>query len=175
MHAVVSLFDKNDHNVRSLSGKLEKTLGTHLYSMMPDPHLSYQGATKYHSAKLEGRLRRFARRTRRFQVRAGGLEIFTGFTPTLYTPIVWTIELSRFQLSLWKSTSSTGSGLNPYYKPEVWVPHMTLARGISERTLTKAIRSLCRKEIGLEIKIDNLTIIEFDGKVHSVRSKFQLR
>jgi len=65
--------------------------------------------------------------------------------------------------------------LNPYYKPEVWVPHMTLARGISERTLTKAIRSLCRKEIGLEIKIDNLTIIEFDGKDHIVRSKFQLR
>src|SRR3989449_8622056 len=69
MHAVVSLFDKNDHNVRSLSGKLEKTLGTHLYSMMPDPHLSYQGATKYHSAKLEGRLRRFARRTDRKSTR----------------------------------------------------------------------------------------------------------
>ncbi len=175
MHAVVSLFDKNDHSVRSLSGELEKTLGTRLYSMMPDPHLSYQGATKYNFAKLESRLRRFARRTRRFRVRAGGLGIFTGFTPTLYTPIVRTIGLSRFQLSLWKSISSTGSGLNPYYKPEAWVPHITLARGISERTLTKAIRSLCRKEIELDIKIDNLAVIEFDGKAHIVRSKFQLR
>jgi 2'-5' RNA ligase len=175
MHAVVSLFDKNDHNVRSLSEELEKTLGTRLYSMMPDPHLSYQGATKYNFAKLEGQLRRFAQRTHRFRVRAGGLGIFTGFTPTLYTPIVRTIELSRFQLSLWKSISSTGSGLNPYYKPEAWVPHITLARSISERTLTKAIRSLSRKEIELDVKIDNLTVIEFDGKVHSVRSKFQLR
>jgi 2'-5' RNA ligase len=175
MHAVVSLFDKNDRSVRSLSGELEKTLGTRVYSMMPDPHLSYQGATKYNFAKLEGQLRRFAKRTHRFRVRAGGLGIFTGFTPTLYTPIVRTIELSRFQLSLWKSISSTGSGLNPYYKPEAWVPHITLARGISERTLTKAIRSLARKEIELDLKIDNLTVIEFDGKAHIVRSKFQLR
>ena len=174
MHAVVSLFDKNDHSVRSLSGELEKILGKRLYSMMPDPHLSYQGATKYNFAKLEGRLRRFARRTRRFRVRAGGLGIFTGFTPTLYAPIVRTIGLSRFQLSLWKSISFTGSGLNPYYKPEAWVPHITLARGISERTLTKAIRSLCRKEIELDLKIDNLTVIEFDGKAHTIRSKFPL-
>jgi 2'-5' RNA ligase len=75
---------------------------------------------------------------------------------------------------LWKSISSTGSGLNVLYGPEAWVPHITLARGISERTLTKAIRNLSRKEIEVDIEIDNLTIIEFDGKVYSVRSKFQL-
>ena len=174
MNAVVSLFDKNDHSVRSLSGELEKILGRHVYSRMPELHLSYQGATKYNSAKLENQLRGIAKRTRRFRVHAGGLGIFTGLTPILYIPVVRTIELSRFQLSLWKSVSSTGSGLNPLYRPEAWVPHITLARGISERTLTKAIRSLSRKEIELDIEIDNLTIIEFDGKVHSVRSKFQL-
>src|SRR3989441_9719310 len=174
MHAVVSLFDNNDHSVRSLSGELEKTLGTRLYSMMSDPHLSYQGATKYNFAKLENQLRRIAKRTRRFRVHAGGLGIFTGLTPILYIPVVRTIELSRFQLSLWKSVSSTGSGLNPYYKPEAWVAHITLAREIGRRTLSKAIGSLSRKEIELDIRIDNLTIIEFDGEAHRVRSKFQL-
>src|SRR5712691_8530246 len=174
MNAVVSLFDKNDHSVRSLSGDLEEVLGRHVYSRMPELHLSYQGATKYNFANLENQLCRIAKRTRRFRVHAGGLGIFTGFTPTLYIPVVRTIELSRFQLSLWKSVSSTGSGLNALYRPEAWIPHITLARGISERTLTKAIRSLSRKENELDIEIDNLTIIEFDGKVHSVRSKFQL-
>jgi len=118
MHAVVSLFDNNDHSVRSLSGELERILGTRLYSMMPDPHLSYQGATKYNFAKLENQLRRIAKRTRRFRIHASGLGIFTGLTPIHYIPVVRTIELSRFQLSLWKRVSSTGSGLNPYYKPE---------------------------------------------------------
>ena len=175
MHAVVSLFDGNNRIVRSLSGDLEKTLGTRLYSMMADPHLSYQGATKYNFAKLEDQLRRFAKRTRRFRVHAGGMGIFTGFTPTLYIPVVRTPELSRFQLSLWKSISSTGSGLNPYYEPEAWVPHITLAQGISERTLTRVVLSLARKEIELDIKIDNLAVIEFDGKAHRVHSKVQLR
>ena len=118
MHAVVSLFDKKDHNVRTLSGELEKILERHVYSRMPELHLSYEGATKYNFAKLENQLRRIAKRTRRFRVHAGGLGIFTGLTPILYIPVVQTIELSRFQLSLWKSVSSTGSGLNPYYKPE---------------------------------------------------------
>ena len=174
MHAVVSLFDKNDHSVRSLSGELERILGTRLHSMMPDPHLSYQGATKYNFAKLENQLRRIAKRTRRFRIHASGLGIFTGLTPIHYIPVVRTIELSRFQLSLWKRVSSTGSGLNPYYKPEAWVAHITLAREIGRRTLSKAIGSLSRKEIELDIRIDNLTIIEFDGEAHRVRSKFQL-
>src|SRR6266581_8176489 len=174
MHAVVSLFDKNYHSVRSLSRELEKILGRHVYSRMPELHLSYQGATKYNFAKLEGQLRRIAKRTHRFRVHAGGLGIFTGLTPILYIPVVRTIELSRFQLSLWKSVSSTGSGLNALYRPEAWVPHITLAGEIGRGTLSKAIGSLSRKEIELDIRIDNLTIIEFDGEAHRVRSKFQL-
>lgn len=153
---------------------MEENLGARLYDTMPDPHLSYQGATKYNFAKLEVLLRRFVKRTGRFRVHAGGLGVFTGFTPTLYIPVVRIPELSRFQLSLWKSLSSSGSGLSPYYRPEAWVPHITLARGVSERTLTKVIGTLCRKEIELDIKIDNLAIIAFDGKSHTVRSKFQL-
>jgi 2'-5' RNA ligase len=154
---------------------LEKNLGKRFYTKMPVPHISYQGATNYNFSKLEHKLRSFVKHTSRFRILAGGLGVFTGFTPTLYIPVVRTSELSELQLALWKSVSSTGSGLNPLYKPEAWVPHITLARGISERPLTKAIRSLSRKEVELDLKIDNLAIIEFDGKAHSVRSKFQLR
>src|SRR2546425_10949548 len=86
MHGVVSLFDKKDHNVRTLAGELEKILERHVYSRMPELHLSYEGATKYNFAKLENHLRRIAKRTRRFRVHAGGLGIFTGLTPILYHP-----------------------------------------------------------------------------------------
>jgi 2'-5' RNA ligase len=153
---------------------LKKSLGTRVYAKMPDPHISYQGATNYNFPKLEQRLLSFAKRTSRLRIRAGGLGVFTGLTPTLYIPVVRTSELSKLHLALWKGISSMGSGLNPLYKTEAWVPHITLARGISERTLTKAIRSLSRKEIELDLKIDNVAIIEFDGEAHTVRSKFQL-
>jgi len=127
MHAVVSLLDqKNARIVSSLSKELEKTLGL----QGPQPHISYQGATEYDFAKLENRLDRFVKRNRRLRVLAGGLGVFSGFTPTLYIPVVRTPELSKFQMSLWRTISPAASGISPYYKPESWVPHVTLARDI---------------------------------------------
>jgi 2'-5' RNA ligase superfamily len=176
MHAIVSLLDeKNDRTVRSLSDELEKTFGVHAQFRTPDPHFSYQGATNYSLPRLERRLDRFARRSRRFRVHAGGLGLFTGFTPVLYIPVVRTPELSKFHLSLWRTVSSTGSGISPYYKPESWVPHITLAQGgIDQRTLPKVMGKLCRKELELDITVDNLAIIFFDGEKHALRSRFQL-
>src|SRR3989441_1967181 len=98
-------------------------------------------------------------------------EYSPGLPPFSTIPVVRTTELSRFQLSLWKSVSSTGSGLNPYYKPEAWVAHITLAREIGRRTFSKAIGGLSRKEIELELEIDKLAIIEVDGEAHRGRSK----
>src|SRR5215467_13806614 len=102
MHAVVSFLDKkSSRTVRSVSKKLEKTLGVHA----PDPHISYQGATDYNFEKLENRLQQFARRSPEFRVPAGGVGLFSGFTPTLYIPVVRTQELSKFHLSLWRAIS----------------------------------------------------------------------
>jgi 2'-5' RNA ligase len=171
MHAVVSLLDKkSDRTVRSLSKELEKTLGV----QAPDPHISYQGATKYNFVKLERSLQRFARSSRRFRVPAGALGLFTGFTPTLYIAVVRTPELSKFQFALWRRIFSAASDVSPYYKPDYWVPHITLARDIDYRKLTKVIGRLSRKELELDIVVDNLAVIFYDGETHSLRSKFQL-
>jgi len=171
MHAVVSFLDKkSDRTVRSISKELEKTLGV----QAPEPHISYQGATKYKFVKLEGRLQRFAKSSRRFRVRASGLGLFTGFTPTLYIPVVRTPELSKFQFSLWRRIFSTASNVSPYYKPDFWVPHITLAGGFDYRRLAEVIGRLSRKELELEIVVDNLAVIFYDGETHSLLSKFQL-
>ncbi len=171
MHAVVSLLDKKSNRaVRSLSKELEKTLGV----QAPDPHISYQGATEYNFAKLENNLRRFARRSRRFRVQAGGIGLFSGFTPTLYIPVVRTPELSKFHLSLWRTISSAASGISPYYKMEFWVPHITLARDIDYRKISKVISLLSRKELDLDIIVDNLAVIFYDGETHNLRSKIPI-
>ncbi len=171
MHAVVSLLDKKSGRiVRPLSKELEKTLGV----QAPDPHISYQGATDYNFAKLEKNLRRLSRLNRRFRVHAGGLGLFSGFTPTLYIPVVRTPALSKFHLSLWRTISSTASGVSPYYKPEFWVPHITLAREIDYRKIPKVVGWLSRKELELDIIVDNLAIIFYDGDNHTLRSKFRL-
>ncbi len=151
MHAVVSLLDKKSSRaVRSLSKELEKTLGV----QAPDPHISYQGATDYNFVKLENNLRRFARRSHRFRVHAGGVGLFSGFTPTLYIPVVRTPA--------------------PYYKIEFWVPHITLARDIDYRKISKVISLLSRKELDLDIIVDNLAVIFYNGVTHDLRSKIPI-
>ena len=171
MHAVVSLLDtKSGRIVRSLSKELEKTLGV----QAPDPHISYQGATDYNFARLENSLKKFSRRSRRFRVPAGGVGLFSGFTPTLYIPVVRTPELSKFHLSLWRTISPAASGISPYYKAEFWVPHITLARDIDYRKIPKVISWLSRKDLELDIIVDNLGVIVYNGETHSLRSKFRL-
>lgn len=174
MHAVVSFLDrKNTRVVRSFSKEVDRALRSHDALGTPVPHISYQGASEYKMEKLEHVLQRFASQSRRFKVHAGGLGIFTGFTPVLYVPVVRTSELSRFHLSLLRRISSNGSGLSEYYEPDLWTPHITIARtGVNQRPLAEIIGRLARKELELDITIDNLAIIHDDKGRYSVRSRF---
>jgi hypothetical protein len=139
MHAVVSFLDrKNDRTVRTLWKQLERAFGIDGVYRTPYPHFSYQGASHYDLKKLESRLQRFASRAKRLTVHAGGLGVFTGFTPVIYIPIVRTLELSRFHEALWNTISPNASRISPHYKPEFWTPHITLAQlGIDGRNLRR--------------------------------------
>ena len=176
MHGVVSLLDeKNSQTVRSLSEKLEETFGVHPRYKTPAPHFSYLVAAEYDFLKLEDSLQKFAQKSRKFRVHAGGLGLFTGSNPVLYIPVVRTAELSRFHSSLSKSIQSVASGVARYYGPESWVPHITLAQGgVNERTLRRVIGGLSRKRLELNIAVDNLAVFRFDGKRHLLGSGFRL-
>src|SRR5437879_13267830 len=136
MYAVVSLLDrKNETIVRSLWKQLEKAFRVHAAYRNPYPHFSYQVAFHYDLKRLESALQRFAARAKKFTIHAGGLGVFTGLTPVVYIPIVRTLELSRFHESLSKKISPTGSAVSPYYAPDLWIPHITLAQwDVGEQT-----------------------------------------
>ena len=174
LHAVVSLFDrKNDRIVRSIWKELERTFHLRGIYKTPYPHFSYQIASDYDLAKLESKLERIARKSKIFKAHASGLGIFSGLAPVLYIPVVRTMELSRFHESLWKIISPAASGIAPYYRPEVWTPHITLAQwDIDERNLPNIVGRLSARELKLEIKVDNLAIIFDDGTTQTVHSRF---
>lgn len=175
MHAVVTLFDrKNDKLVRSLWKELEHNFHIRGVYKTPFPHFSYQIASDYAMSKLESKLETIAKKSTRFIVRAGGLALFTGLTPVLHIPVVRTLQLSKFHESLWKKTLPLGSSISPYYAPDIWTPHITLAQwDINERNLPMIIRRLSKRVLELEIKVDNLAIIFDDGKSQRVRAKYE--
>ena len=105
-------------------------------------------------------LRQIAASKTSFQVQAGGLDVFTGPHPVLYIPVVRSPELTQFHEALWQEISSTGSGIEDYYHPAYWVPHITIGIGdMKKDNLSQIVRLLAERNFNWEMTVDNISLI----------------
>jgi 2'-5' RNA ligase len=119
-------------------------------------------------------LERIARSRQAFRIEATGLGIFAGTPPVLYVPIVRTQELSGFHATVWKQAAPTATGTVDYYRPDHWLPHITLASGdIHKDNLPDVIRLLSERTLVWHITINNLALIEDTGEEQRVRFRFE--
>jgi len=96
MEGLVSLLDaEHDARVRALWSELETGLGLHGVWTTPYPHFSYQIAPRYDPAIQP--IARNLSAAAPFEIRTGGLAVFTLPAPVLYLPIVRTAALSAWQ------------------------------------------------------------------------------
>ena len=161
MYGVVSLLDYKHHQlVKDLWAELKKEFGVSKVYQAPEPHFSYQLARHYNIKSLQSVLRRFAASKMSFQVRAGGLGIFTEPDLVLYIPVVRSPELMQFHEALWWEISSMASGIEDYYHPSRWMPHITIGIGdINKDNLSGIIRFLAERDFNWEINIDNIGLV----------------
>ena len=175
MHAVVSLFDEHTTQaVKNLWTELATDFGIRqLAEVLPYPHFSYQIARHYDEAQLTHLVEQLAHQATPFPLQAGGLALFTGSHPVLYVPIVRTIELSHFHQRIWQAISPAGEGIPPYYEPNSWMPHITLAEhDIQAESLAQIMTRFFTRELLWEIPIDNLSIIWDTGTQQELRYQF---
>jgi 2'-5' RNA ligase len=174
MEGIVSLLDEEHYRLtKSLWSKLESEFGLRGVYITPFPHFSYHVAHHYDKERLEPILQRVAQDTQAFQIQASGLGIFAGKPPVLYAPIVRTRQLSAFHATVWQQTAHTASGTIDYYRPEGWLPHITLAFGdIHKDNLPEVIRLLSERPLHWHIAINNLSFIEDTGQGQEVRFRF---
>ena len=161
MYGVVSLLDNKHYQlVKDLWTDLAREFAASGVYVPSYPHISYQVTNRYPVKSLEPVLRRFAASKTSFQVRAGGLGIFTGTHPVLTIPVVRSPELMQFHEALWQEISSTGSGIEDYYHPSRWMPHITIGIGdINKDNLSGIIRFLAERDFNWEINIDNIGLV----------------
>lgn len=176
MHAVVSLLDeRHERLVEDLWAELDRAFGLRGVSMTPFPHFSYQVAGGYDPDALRPILQRCARDQQPFAVRTGGLGLFTGPNPVLYVPVVRDEPLTRFHGALWSNLAGAGAGVLPYYRPESWLPHITLAHGdLTRDTLPAIVRALGARDFGWEIAVETLDLIYDTGERQELRLRFAL-
>ncbi len=130
MHGIVSLLpEQYYHHVERLWAELQQEFSVRGVYVTPYPHFSYQVALYYDLDKVASVLERIAENISTFQVRTSGVGIFTGASPVIYIPVVRSLELSQLHEEIWNELSEAGSGIQEYYSPAQWMPHITVGFG----------------------------------------------
>jgi 2'-5' RNA ligase len=175
MHAVVSLLDQRCYRkVEDLWAELDRKFSVRGIYVTPLPHFSYQVAERYDVEALKAALQSVALNMAPFQIRTGGLGIFTGSNPVLFVQVVRAPELSELHQRLWQGLSETACGLLGNYSPERWLPHITLAHAdIDKSNLPEVVRLLSERDFDWEIQVNNLSFLYHTGSGQEVRSRFE--
>lgn len=161
MHAIVSLLPEPFYQeVEKIWDQLEKDFG--LLGVRPArfPHFSWQGAQAYDESALEKTLSRFAGQMHPIKVHTTGLGVFSGEQPVLFIPVIKTLQLAAIHQQIWQNLEAEGNGINPFYHPQHWIPHISLALAdLTIATIGPVIKTLARKTFNWEFEVDNLAHI----------------
>jgi 2'-5' RNA ligase len=174
VHSVVSLLDSKHYElVKIIWQKLEKSCGLHGVGVTPFPHFSWHAAESYPEPATETAVKYVAGRLRPFKVQTTGLGIFTGQRPVLYLALVKTEELTQVHKYIWQQVAKLPKSPTPYYAPQYWVPHITLAWGDAQAdSLACATQLLASQPLDWQLEVNNLSVI---GQLPEQTGKLQYR
>lgn len=177
MHGIVSLLDDTHYQiVENLWAELERDFFVRGVYVTPYPHFSYQVAAHYSLEQLTPILQEFAAQSQPFHVQTSGLGIFNGPRPVLYIPVARNPQLTQFHQTLWPLVSSTGSGIQGYYHPDAWMPHITIGFGdLNANGLSKIVSYLNERNFSWDITIDNIALIYDSGTKQELHSRYTFK
>jgi len=173
---IVSLLDsKHDQLIEELWAEQKREFTVQGVYVTPYPHFSYHVAQAYDVNKIEPVLQRITSNITKFKVRTSGLGIFTGALPVLYIPVVRSLELSQLHQELWQEITPASSGVQQYYHPDQWMPHITIGfADISKENLSQIIPFLAERDFNWEITVTNIAFIYDTGTKQELKSRFDI-
>lgn len=168
MLGVVSLLDEEHTTfVRRIWADLTREFGDNGTDASSSPHVSYHVADAYDLEKTEERLVSLARSIPQVDATTTGIGLFLGAEHVVYLPVVRQPRLTVMQRAVFNEVRDHAEGQHASYRPESWVPHITLGRWAADRDVAPdAIRFLLGREaeLALAFTVDNLSIIEETGE-----------
>ncbi len=161
MYGVVSILDaEHSEKIRAIWIQLESECGLAGIRVTPIPHFSWQVAEKYDLLRLEPELRHIAHSIKPFEVVTAGLGIFSGANPVIYIGLVKNEAFMQLHSQIWSRCQATCQGINVYYSPQSWMPHITLAHGdVNREKAGCALSQLVHMSFDWKITIDNIAVI----------------
>jgi 2'-5' RNA ligase len=175
MHGIITLLDPPHYSqVENIWQDLEQHCGLSGVRVTPLPHFSWQIADEYDLQSLRPVLKEICEAASPFTVLTTGLGVFSGGVPVIYIPVVKNTRLILLHDLIWSATSEVSRQRNPFYSPDMWLPHITLAYGdVDQEKLRCAMSHLAFNDYNWEIPIDHLTLVyQTEGQEGWLRMRF---
>ncbi|NCC32283.1 MAG: 2'-5' RNA ligase family protein [Chloroflexia bacterium] len=150
MHTgVIELFLDNhaEAAVRDLWLTLSRLLGTprlDAYGMRP--HVTLLAGSQLHTYALRPLLSAIAATTPPFEISFATAATFLARDGIVFLAPTPTLALLQIQQTLYHAVVATGISVGSHYTPEMWIPHCTLAVGLTDAQAARAI-AICREYV----------------------------
>jgi 2'-5' RNA ligase len=146
-HALELFFDPGTESaVRSMWANLEarglRSMATTTHGRHR-PHLSLALAETITLAQASAAVKPL-RTANDLSLRLSSVAVFPGRVGVLYLSVVPTLRLLTLHRAIHAQLLGVGVESGRHYLPDVWVPHCTLAQGLTVEELTTAVRAVKR-------------------------------
>jgi 2'-5' RNA ligase len=176
MHGIVSLLDKEHYDtVEKLWKELENKFGLEGIKVTPFPHFSWQVAEDYEWDLMAEKMKEISENSSPFIVKTAGLGIFSGESPIIFIGVIKDLNLIRQHSRIFNAIESIAREIVPFYHPNIWVPHISLAyTDVTENNIGTIMKFLAFRNFTWKIKIDNIALIyEPTGSIGQLKHKFK--
>lgn len=158
---IVAVLDSvSQAKVQSLWADFQQHLGGVDLSRNHYPHFSLHVAESYHKATLQESLSSYASKTPPFSIKAAGLGLFTGQIPVLHINLVRDSALTALHEDVFQLSERHAVESFPHYRPENWLPHITLTQGdFTPTDLPKLLAGLLEQDFYWQIRVEALALL----------------
>lgn len=161
--------------IRGLWDRLEKGLGIKGVHKVPFPHITWLGCEMLDTPRLVEILGDCCLRKAPIQTRSSSLGLFFKPSPVLHLAVVRSPEVDAFHRRLWEMVEPCAAEMHALYRPDLWVPHITLAQGdLRPELVPEAMALLSDIDIPLEFTFKNLTLFQWIGPRFEPIERFPL-
>jgi 2'-5' RNA ligase len=159
--AVEMFFDENaDRLVRKLwDGLARAKINSFMIDGGYDPHITLGVFEGYTSPAFEDEFRAFSKRSA-LPLKFDCLGIFPQPEGVIYLGAVVTEQLLSVHREFQTRFSGLMSGVRPYYLPGNWIPHCTLAYGLSMDAIPRAVEVCFQCTFPLIAQVKTISLVE---------------
>ncbi len=165
LRGIVSLLDgKTERDIRTIWDRLETDFGLSAVKNSLAPHFSWHVAEAYNQRELRKTVDQIAADLKPFKITTSGLGMFLSPEPVLFVQIVITQQLLDIHRRIFTAIEPYAQNSLPYYYPDFWTPHITLAyQDLEEGQLSGIIADIHQEDFDRTIEVDNFALMcEFE-------------